>query len=465
VVAGVLFVSLPLILMYLWNFFNEHKLGMEDPFKESRRLVAASLPLERAIAMCIVIIGRRWQPEMQLGLFFSVVMFFLLLLLFTKPYEDRNAFFDDLVLRCSVAIVVAVAVDVSFDYGSSGPREAAAAGVVLAAIIWVIIALKPIQIPRAFFAHMQTVNLQRRLFKAIDNADSMLALECFLKLGLNGIGNTHRPEVSVKKSLVAVLGDAPMKDLPAEGQQAFFDAVLLFNADEDMLVTSAAGTAMTRIASSLGAAAPGNQTVVNLLVDIAVNISWLKWQHGNELESAINLDMAMSAVQALGVVALPEDETVIEALLVLLTRINQQWGVVVIDSIVVVLGKIAGKGNPTVIEKLLVLKDDWQKDQYIRANALRAFQSLALQGDPKVVQALLQDVQTYGSSGRSEDLAPDDVPNDRSSGRSEDLAPDEVPNDLKRLCIETLAQVALPGDQTVIDELSLWAEFVEAHQQ
>lgn len=276
----------------------------------------------------------------------------------------------------------------------------------------------------------------------------MLALECFLKLGLNGIGDTHRPEVSVKKSLVAVLGDAPMKDLPADGQQAFFDAVLLFNADEDMLVTSAAGTAMTRIASSLGAAAPGNQTVVNLLVDIAVNISWLKWQHGNELESAINLDMAMSAVQALGVVALPEDETVIEALLVLLTRINQQWGVVVIDSIVVVLGKIAGKGNPTVIEKLLVLKDDWQKDQYIRANALRAFQSLALQGDPKVVQALLQDVQTYGSSGRSEDLAPDDVP-----------------NDLKRLCIETLAQVALPGDQTVIDELSLWAEFVEAHQQ
>lgn len=151
---GVVFVIVPLVVMYLWNSFNENDLQLEDPFRASCRFVAAVLPVERAAGMAIVELLMS-QPDTQLILFFLAVTFFLSLLVVSKPYNEREDFFNDLALRCSVAVVAAVALDMRFGFGMSGPREAAAVGVSIAGVLWVVVALKPLHLPRAFVADIR----------------------------------------------------------------------------------------------------------------------------------------------------------------------------------------------------------------------------------------------------------------------------------------------------------------------
>eukprot|EP00746_Dinoflagellata_sp_MGD_P156933 gnl/MRDRNA2_/MRDRNA2_86030_c0_seq4.p1 gnl/MRDRNA2_/MRDRNA2_86030_c0~~gnl/MRDRNA2_/MRDRNA2_86030_c0_seq4.p1 ORF type:complete len:867 (+),score=113.95 gnl/MRDRNA2_/MRDRNA2_86030_c0_seq4:98-2602(+) len=179
---GALFTFLPLAVFYFWNAFNELGLNLQDPYIENRRLVASLLPLERAVGIGIVELMAS-QLDRQLVLFFSVVVFFLLLMAVSKPYADLyEDFFNDLALRCSVVVVAAVAIDMRFGFGMAGPREASAIGVSIAGVLWVLVALKPLSIPVSFFANVGSVYDLTMLDKAIANKDIARAAHLFLKL-------------------------------------------------------------------------------------------------------------------------------------------------------------------------------------------------------------------------------------------------------------------------------------------
>eukprot|EP00746_Dinoflagellata_sp_MGD_P160811 gnl/MRDRNA2_/MRDRNA2_87734_c0_seq1.p1 gnl/MRDRNA2_/MRDRNA2_87734_c0~~gnl/MRDRNA2_/MRDRNA2_87734_c0_seq1.p1 ORF type:complete len:1300 (-),score=250.51 gnl/MRDRNA2_/MRDRNA2_87734_c0_seq1:231-4028(-) len=189
--SGVLFAILPLVVLYFWNLFNEKEVHLEDPYLGSRRFVASLLPLERAVGIGIVELLIS-QPDVQLVLFFAAVAFFLLLLLISKPYNEREDFFNDLALRCSVAVVAAVAVDMRFGFGMTSVSEAAAVGVSVAGVLWVLVALKPLRIPRAFFASIGSAYGRTTLDIAISKGDMKQAAGLLLDLSAKGATHTVR---------------------------------------------------------------------------------------------------------------------------------------------------------------------------------------------------------------------------------------------------------------------------------
>eukprot|EP00746_Dinoflagellata_sp_MGD_P070480 gnl/MRDRNA2_/MRDRNA2_28854_c0_seq1.p1 gnl/MRDRNA2_/MRDRNA2_28854_c0~~gnl/MRDRNA2_/MRDRNA2_28854_c0_seq1.p1 ORF type:complete len:1085 (+),score=201.68 gnl/MRDRNA2_/MRDRNA2_28854_c0_seq1:102-3257(+) len=298
---GVVFVILPLAVMYFWNMFNEHELELEDPFHENRRLVASLLPLERAAGIGIVELLVS-QPDIQLVLFFATVTFFLSLMLVSQPHNERNDFFNELALRCSVAVVAGYAVDMRFDFGMAGPREAAAVGVSIAAVLWVLVALGPIELPRALFANTRSAFRNAGLQIAIAKGDMKRAADILL--------TQSDPGLQAKLKFLKGAGQAEFKE--ANPDASFFleeraeahtllEAVAKLYEDDDKDVYRSAEGVLIKWLEFFGTVDDrGNQDLIDLLVKLDQGME--SSSNRNRLEP-VRLHMA----KVLGIISLPED--------------------------------------------------------------------------------------------------------------------------------------------------------------
>eukprot|EP00746_Dinoflagellata_sp_MGD_P134174 gnl/MRDRNA2_/MRDRNA2_67991_c0_seq1.p1 gnl/MRDRNA2_/MRDRNA2_67991_c0~~gnl/MRDRNA2_/MRDRNA2_67991_c0_seq1.p1 ORF type:complete len:434 (-),score=97.25 gnl/MRDRNA2_/MRDRNA2_67991_c0_seq1:45-1346(-) len=304
---GMLFVMLPLVVMYFWNLFNEQNCGHEDPYHANRRLVASLLPLERAVGIGIVeLLGS--HPDIQLVVFFVIVTLFLLVMLVGKPHNERNDFFNELALRCSVAVVSAVAVDMHFDLGMAGPREASASLVAVAGVLWVLVALGPFEIPRALLAQTRSAFRHMELEEAISNGDMKRAADLLLD---------SDPGIKVKMSFLRGAEQAEFKDVNPKAsflkERALAEAFTVIHAvaklavtdDEDDDVYTLAEEVLAKWMTKLETfAAPGDKTVIDLLVKLAQN----DFGQGQVTHKLRNVKVLMA--KALGNISLPGDQAV-----------------------------------------------------------------------------------------------------------------------------------------------------------
>lgn len=242
------------------------------------------------------------QPDIQLVLFFATVTFFLSLMLISQPHNERNDFFNDLALRCSVAVVAGYAVDMRFDFGMAGPREAAAVGVSIAAVLWVLVALGPIQLPRALFANTRSAFRNAGLQIAIRKGDMKRAADLLL--------TQSDPGLQVKLKFLKGAQQAEFKD--ANPNASFFleerveaftllEAVAKLYEDDDKDVYQSAEKVLVKWLEFFGSVDyRGNQDVIDMLV---------KLDQGMESSSVRNRlePVRLHMAKVLGIISLPED--------------------------------------------------------------------------------------------------------------------------------------------------------------